>query len=638
MICFIFIIIYSPIYKAFIRPDSISFHDEMYEVIPDDSYDHNDYFYKIYNSIEHPININTCTLNELLYVPLMSFETATAIISYRNTSGKIFSTREILMAKDIDTNEVKLLLPFLTTGFESSTDKKSSQKSRSPVKASLISRTIYGTEAANIYGNGLPAVKTLTSTRIGYTDAYIAGGCIEKDAGERNLADYKSFYFRANSFMGADFIILGDYTVEFGKGLLIWTPYRQIQTDNVSSPQMGFGTGIHEHSGTSESLFLRGVALGFNYNYFHLDFFTSSRSIDASLDSTGALISYIDLSGYHRTATELSRQSSAKENITGGILSVTNYHSYELKLLLQNDRYSAPMAQKLQIAQNSLSGSASFTFRQKAMLLNGECGYNNQKYGCLLNLKAVPLPTSTLIISYRYYQPSFLGIHSSAVGRNFSNAAGEEGCYTGLRLLYRDITLNTYADFARSLAADRYGMSYTTSEYSTSCQIKSSTGLLHKIAMKFSVDEYPKKGFSFVTSETKTRFITWYDLNVIPDKQLQIKTRVGYAIMRDSLQHNGMLTYVQVKFAFNRSILISGRVYFYNSADYESGFYISESEVPGYVITSHLYNDGVRYCLMVSTILQDFIHISFKAASQRNFALNQNKYAAQYSVQCELRY
>ena len=452
------------------------------------------------------------------------------------------------------------------------------------------------------------------------------------------MADYKSFYIRANDIFGIDYIILGDYTVEFGKGLVFWTPFRQTQSDNACFPQLGFGTGIREHSGTSESMFLRGIGGSFHFAYFRMDFFTSSRSIDASFDSSGAFISYISQTGYHRTALEIARQYSARENIAGSIFTFSNYRTYELKLLLCDDRYSAPTVENLHILQNSINGAAAYTFSHKSLLLNGEIGYNDKKTGVFTNIKIIPVTSTALILSFRHYQPSFLGLHSSAQSQYSSGTNGEEGLYTGIHLLYRKIVVNTYADFYRTLSPDKYGMSYNGTEYFTSVAYNSSGFSTHKVSMKYSSGDYPFKGSLRVQKSNSSHLLTWYDLDVTPAQRVYLKSRLGYSLVNDSTSHQGFISYLQFRLLINSATSVVGRIYFFNSDNYDSGFYVSEGELPGLVASSHLYNDGSRYYITLKTEILRCLQISFKAASQASSAFNQKRYFTQYSFQCELRY
>jgi hypothetical protein len=624
--------------EAACRQDTIETTGNEYEIMLDDAYDHNDYFHKLHHLKEYRLNINTCTLQKLLAMPLISFETATAIISYREKHEKFFSLRELFMIDNADSVEISSVLPYLRTGFEPDTKRSERNYVASPYKLSLITRAINSSQMAETYGSGMKALRTYSSIRVSYGDSIHLGACIEKDAGEKNLLDYKSFYFRYNNLWGTDYILLGDYVAEFGKGLLVWAPFRQMRNANSGNPQLGFGQGIREHSGTSESLFLRGAAVGLHFDYLRLEYFFSHRSIDASFDSAGSFISYISLSGYHRTPLEVTRQSSATENLAGTIMTLSNYRTYEMKLLLLYDAYSAPLAQKLNIPQRALSGSLSYAFSRKSIFINGEIGHNNNTSGLITNIKLNPVATSTLLMSYRNYAASFLGIHSSAFGSTTANTYGEEGFYSGIHLSYRDFGLDSYVDFSKTLKADNYGLCYHQSEYFTAGSLNNSSKLAHKIGVTYTINEYSKKGLLYIVKSNVSHLLTWYDLEYKAVQHLNIKSRIALAHIQDSTQHRGFVSYLQLKYKLNTTTNISGRIYFYNSDNYASGFYVAEGEVPGYVTTSHLYNDGSRYFIALSTVLLNHVHISFKAAAQRNTAFNQDKYSAQYSLQCELRY
>ncbi len=620
------------------RADTSETSDIEYDIMPDDSYDHNDYFYKLHHYREERVNINTCTLQKLLSIPVVSFATASAIITYRGKNEKYFSLQELFMVENADSAEITTLLPYLRTGFEPDSRKFEKRSSSSPLKISLITRAINSSQMDDVYGRGLKALKTYSSLHAEYGDSLSMGVCTEKDAGEKNLTDYKSFYFRANNIFGTDYILLGDYSTEFGKGLLVWAPFRQINTMNASNPQMGFGTGVREHSGTSESLFMRGAAIGLHYDYLRFECFFSHRSIDASFDSTGAYISYISLSGYHRSKLEIARQSAATENLAGSIITFTNYRSYELKLLLMYDSYSVPFAQKLGIPQSKLNGSFSYAFAGKSLSVNGEYGSNNNKYGLLTNIKIIPVETTSMTISYRNYAPSFLGLHSSAFSRNSETTAGEEGLYSGIRIGYKKLLCNLYADYFRTIQPDKFGICYHGTEYVGSLAYAGTKKIEHKFGLKYSINEYARKGYFYITASTYSHLLTWYDLEYNATNNFTIKSRVGISRIKDTTQHRGFVSYIQAKLHLSTATSVCGRAYFYNSDDYDSGFYVAEGEVPGYVTTSHLYNDGSRYFIAITTTLLNHLSLSLKATGQTSRMSDLNIYFAQYSLQCALRY
>lgn len=636
--CFVILALLSTFCKADEKVDTSAAVNAEYDIMPDDAYDHSDYYYKLHFLKEERININTCTLKKLLSIPIISYGTASAIILYRGKNEKIFSLSELFMIHNIDSVEISSLMPYLRTGFELGARISETRSKLSPYRVSLLARAINSSQMVETYGKGIKALKAYSSIRLSYGDSIHLGVCTEKDVGEKNLADYRSFYFRYNNLLGIDYLLVGDYVTEFGKGLIVWAPFRQMRNSNSGNPLLGFGQGVREHSGTSESLFMRGAALGVHFDYLQLEYFFSHRSIDASFDSSGSFISYISLSGYHRSPLEITRQSSATENLAGSIMTLSNYRTYEMKLLLLYDTYSAPLAQKLNIRQKALSGSLSYAYCRKSFLINGEIGQNNNKTGLISNIKLTPVESTSMIMSYRRYSPSFLGIHSSAFSVNTESATGEEGFYSGIHIVYRKIGIDSYADFFRTIGADKFGLCYNGTEYFVSFSYSSSTALEHKLGLKYTVHESPDKGFLYVDKKSYSQLLTWYDLDYKLGRQFTLKSRIGITRLIDTTHRQGFLSYIQMNYHLNQTITFSGRAYFYNSDDFSSGFYAAEGEVPGYVITSHLYHDGSRYFIALSTVLLNHLHLSFKAAAQRYESFNDNKYFSQYSLQCELRY
>jgi len=64
--------------------------------------------------LQNPINLNTASNNELQKIPYIDFPIAKEIINHRNKYGKFFSTNELYSIKEIPSDIVKKIIPFVT--------------------------------------------------------------------------------------------------------------------------------------------------------------------------------------------------------------------------------------------------------------------------------------------------------------------------------------------------------------------------------------------------------------------------------------------------------------------------------------------------------------------------------------------
>ena len=135
----------------------------------------------------------------------------------------------------------------------------------------------------------------------------------EKDPGEASFGDHCAGYLEIRSSGVSRRLILGDYVLRFGQGLLFWpdgpTLLAVARMDRSSGGSRGF-------CGTTESGFLRGMALERESGSWRLHGFVSGRVIDARVDDTGRITGF-PVTGYHRSEKEIREKGGAQEQLIG---------------------------------------------------------------------------------------------------------------------------------------------------------------------------------------------------------------------------------------------------------------------------------------------------------------------------------
>ena len=138
-----------------------------------------------------------------------------------------------------------------------------------------------------------------------------AGGMIERDPGEREWADFRSWSCAWRSGRGRSRIVAGDMAVRLGSGLLVGTGesfgypsgFSKFRGSRLSRYRSRMESGAHRGVGVLFPLPAgRGIAL------------LTSTYRDARVDD-GGLVSSIDRAGYHRTVSETARKDALSEKI-----------------------------------------------------------------------------------------------------------------------------------------------------------------------------------------------------------------------------------------------------------------------------------------------------------------------------------
>ncbi|MFN9972935.1 MAG: helix-hairpin-helix domain-containing protein, partial [Phycisphaerae bacterium] len=165
--------------------------------------------------------------------------------------------------------------------------------------------------------------------RFMFRRSLIAGFTLEKDAGEslNRGPDFWSghLFYRDKGLVRA--VALGDYQAQFGQGLTLWNGLGFGKSPFVLNIKKN-AAGLRPYTSVNESLFMRGAAATFGYRNFELTTMYSRKLLSASqlasadslVTDDGLAVSSINISGLHRTASELANRNSLTEEIIAGNL------------------------------------------------------------------------------------------------------------------------------------------------------------------------------------------------------------------------------------------------------------------------------------------------------------------------------
>ena len=174
---------------------------------------------------EHPMDLNQVTAEELSRLPFLTDRQIEQLIAYRKRYGEMVSIYELKGVNGLDYQTIQLLLPFVYVG------EKTVNKQSFTVKNLLK----YGKNELQIrYDRCLQQKKgygsypdSVLARAYEFEDYLQAGLVAEKDAGEpfwtekHKGYDYYSFHALIKEQGVLKTLVLGDYKVSFGQGLVI---------------------------------------------------------------------------------------------------------------------------------------------------------------------------------------------------------------------------------------------------------------------------------------------------------------------------------------------------------------------------------------------------------------------------------
>ena len=272
-------------------------------------------------------NINTITESVLEHLFFLKPNQIKAFILYRKNFGDFISLMELQAVPGWDAITIRKILPMLTLDTELPLMPALKQRIKEG-EHRLLYRT--GGQSKKITGNEdtlRHQYKQLISYRFNFRDLLRWGITAEKDAGEKSFTDHLSLFASISKKGILKNMVLGDYTVNMGQGLIHWQGYALGRSSNMMSSYRQ-GALFRPHTGTDENRFCRGIAVHLQKNAIELAAFVSNKKIDANIitDTTtnSAWASSMLLSGLHRTKNELMDKKALRTFMVGANLKVNS--------------------------------------------------------------------------------------------------------------------------------------------------------------------------------------------------------------------------------------------------------------------------------------------------------------------------
>lgn len=431
------------------------------------------YFY------DHPINLNNTDADELRSLGLLTEVQITDVLLHVQRFGKLISIYELQSLKYWDLSTIQLVRPFIRVDDRLDNLHISFKEAVNNGKYELFLRyqrvpehksgydqvpdSILNT--SNSYYHGNPD-KYYARFRYTYRTNLSLGFTGEKDPGEeffrnsqKNGFDFYSFhaFYKGGKYVKS--VAVGDYLVQIGQGLNTWSGYAFGKTADIFSSKKT-ANNLRPYTSVDENRYFRGAATRLGYKNLNLLAFYSNKKVDASgisdtLSDDLEFVTTIDLSGLHRTNSEIAKKNKINEQVVGSYLS---YNSVRINggLAVVNQHYSQSLFRDTlpynlyNFRGNSttaISGDYNFVFRNFNFF--GEVSYatHANDWAQLYGFMALLDPSISVAVIYRNYGKGYYSFYNNGFSEG-SNTQNEKGFFTGAKIkLNSSWTVNTYMDF-----------------------------------------------------------------------------------------------------------------------------------------------------------------------------------------------
>lgn len=435
------------------------------ENLPDD-YDMTELIEMLTRYKKHPINLNKTSPDELKTLLFLSPLQISNFFAYVKENGNFVDVLELQSIDGFDIKTVQSLLPFVTLNTVTEYEKLTFKNLLSLGESDLLIRFAQTLQMQKGFTD-LPGNRYLGSPekfqsryRHHYGTIVSAALTLDKDAGEKFIGRPFDFYsgnvalFKLGKVKK---LIIGDYTLQFGQGLTMWSGFAFGKGPDVTSVARK-DLGLRPYTSANEYSFLRGASATINlYKNFDITPFVSFRKLDASqdLDAGGNLVqATVNQSGYHRTPTEIENKGSLKQQIYGlalqynrnqlGIGAVVYQSEYGNSFITQTAVYD-----RFSFTGNSLTNAGvHYNYTYKNIYFFGEAGKSLNSGLAHVNGALISLtPAVSAAITYRKYAKDFHNFFNQAVAEA-SEAVNEKGLYAGLNITpNKQWTFSAYGDY-----------------------------------------------------------------------------------------------------------------------------------------------------------------------------------------------
>ena len=402
----------------------------------------------------HPLNINKATETELQELWVLSPLQIHALQSHLLANGLMIDLLELQSIDNFDSQTIRLLLPFVQLGFNNPFSGKKlgsfflgTHDLLVRYRQDLQKEQGYlpGDSSQNRFLGGPQHL--LIRYRYTLGKNLLVGLQAEKDPGES--------FFNNHQPLGFDFVsghlelkqvgpfkkvVFGDYNLQFGEGLSLWSGVGFGKSSLLSSIAKQ-EIGLRSYSSVNEGFFFRGLATQIAVKGLQIIPFYSNRNLDATVqDSAG--ISSVNLSGLHRTTSELSYKKTLNQQVYGTALTysfhgvsigLTGYHSQ----FNRNFQGGQDLYNQFKFSGRSLSNfSVNYHFSVANTYYFGEVAKASVgKSAYLVGLLSSLSPIVTLGLLYRNYPVSYPSFYNVAIAES-SNSINEKGFYSGLAVKF----------------------------------------------------------------------------------------------------------------------------------------------------------------------------------------------------------
>jgi len=595
---------------------------------------------------DNPLDLNEATMENLEDFPWLTPVEAMRILKYRDKIGRFKSVNELEKVPGLDEDSYRKLLPFVrvVTAREKAKEEKAFPLHGKFTTRYLASYPLPEEYYTKYYQWPIGIKNKLT---LNYGTHFDGGVMFKRDYGEVEWNDAQKFYFQVQNYWILKKIILGDFRIYSGQGLVFY-PSSPMKGGEIVKSAKQKNKGIRPDLTGTENGYYEGVAIqlqpfrdmtvyGFYSHKKHTasvyDKYTGDKLTKDELDDNFPIVTSFSFgTGDHKSVSDLEKKNILTRDLYGGKIDYNITEFFRIGFVYSYSKFSIPFDSDVKndyyykFRGDKLS-QAGFDFDlifMKGMNLFGEFAIsmfpkidnpvtydpykdniseNKISYGFVIG-NIIDMKAAKVVLLYRRYQPDFYSFDNG--GFQEFDDENEEGFMFGTKIKYnRETKFWGYIDIFR-----RFWRSYDNDMPPYGFEVYGK--IEHKIFKKFKyflqykIEEKEISKNPYDTgSEIYWVHNDWRLRNTFEWNPLKtIKFKIYYEramtyIPAINIKYNSSLILSDIRYKMTSRMKIYVRNLYFDTL-YDAGIWEYENDIPEYMASNAYYGKGHRAYIMVS--------------------------------------
>ena len=603
--------------------------------LQDESLNYEDLYERLLLLYENPVNLNSASVDQLKGLYILSDPQIDSLKSYIATNGKLLTVYELQLVPGFDHNTIEKLAHFVTV------DSSELTADNRPLWQRILTERnnyiIYRFEQTLEEKKGYTKPESPDDTRyaggpgkhymryrVSKTGDFSFGFTTELDAGEKFTwdpstkrfgMDFWSAHAMVENHKAFRKIILGDYQLQFGQGLIFGAGFGVGKGSETINALERVNLGIRPYTSVVEGGFLRGAAVTYDLgDQFEVTAFASHLKQDASIkqneETFEDYFSSIQTSGFHRTPNEIASKRQISETLIGANLHLKVNEMTQIGLVVNSNSYSLPIQRSNQAYnQFEFSGKSNHnaslytSFRLKQFRFFGEGGVSKSGgTGAVFGFTSTLSPRVDFAMILRNYTRDFHALRGASFTEGSRNI-NESGIYWGFKYtLNNKFFLTAYYDTFQfpwlrfRVNAPSEGNDYL---FRLNCYPNSSVKMYLQYRNKTKEENTtdPLDGSTIIRLGNKQQVLANFEYRI--NSNLSLKSRIQLSEYEITGEQNDGYAFIQdAVYSFGKFVL-SGRIALFDTDGANNRQYAYERDVL-YSFSIPAYSgQGIRNYLLI---------------------------------------